>query len=133
MDFLNDQEKLDEMIRKCHTSFRLSFAKEIMNFKLKTHECQLNCYRKFHNENDLYKAELCAKDCALPLLGANVSITKLISKIDKDHNECRNLIESKDSNVSISAYSKCFHQFRNNLVAQREEIKFIYDGFYKQF
>lgn len=133
MDFLKNQEKTDEMIKKCHTTLRTMFAKEIIDFKIKTHECQLKCYQKFQKDNDLYKSELCSKECSLPLLGANVSISKLLSKVDKEHMECRNASESKDYLVNKNVYIKCFNSFKENLHSQIEEIKYIYEGFYKQF
>ena len=112
---LSKQER--EVLNQVDTNFRFKFSDQIIYFKTKTLECQVNCYKKY--STDLRKSEICSKDCSLPYFAANTNISLLISKARDIYISC----------TETSTKDKCLNLYEKKLDNSTDEINFIYKGF----
>lgn len=109
--------------------YRLSFTNIIIDFKHKTHLCQIKCYET--KDRNLLKIEDCADNCYTPLFNANENITKLITISNNSLENCRAqaLISNQESIGRNHLLKQCLIKYKKDLEKQKDEINYIYNGY----
>ena len=135
---MNKGEFLDDisfeiLSNKIDSDFRVKIEKSILNTKLLTHKCQLNCYNQY---NSLIKAEECAQNCFKPMIFIKKNVSNLIENAKEKLEKCK--VNNKINNQTSSVFHnmeirKCLIDYSRNLDEKKEEIEFIYDGYCKNF
>lgn len=122
------EKQLDDIDKK----FRLNFSKEIKEIKLKTHLCQFKCY---NSDISLLDAESCSRNCFQPFLHVKKNATILIENNKEVFEKCKTivLLKQKQYKVVVKEMHDCLLKYQMNLNSNLDEIKYIYQGYMKNF
>ena len=135
---INKQEKLsnaviDNMITEVDYKFRQNFQDVIKEMKSFTHKCQYLCYQ---NKEKLQDAEICSRNCFLPLLNSKKNISILIENNKENFEQCKLNAEgvyAKDAGGYRRQIFKCLEKYTQDLDQNKDEIEYIYKGYMKNF
>lgn len=135
---LNKQEKLsnvviENMITEIDYNFRWNFQDVLKEMKLHTHKCQYLCYQ---NKEKLQEAEICSRNCFLPLLNSKKNISIIMENNKENFEKCKLNAEgtfAKDQGGYRRQVYKCLEKYTQDLDQSKDEIEYIYKGYMKNF
>ncbi len=135
---MNDEKNftenlIDYDVLKINKKYRESFGELIIESKKLTHECQLECYNKI--KKDLKEAEKCSRNCFLPMIHIKKNITKLMESSEENLEQCKtkSLLNKFDVKYDRSKIIECLTKYEEDLFKTRDESKYIYSGYMKNF
>jgi ribosome-binding ATPase YchF (GTP1/OBG family) len=131
MDSAINDYTIDYIISETDKDYRKEFTGLIKETKLKTHQCQYECYKS--DSNDLSILEECARKCFKPLLYIKKNVSTLIENHKENLEKCRVGVRSKynDARTINMEIERCIENYKKALNSSKDEVEFIYKGYMK--